>query len=64
VQAGAPEMVARILSDTDAGVGKGALFDNGGELARLIGRPTIPFQTTITGFVHNQQAAGEASGHA
>ena len=43
---------------------KGTLFDNGGELARLIGRPTTPFQTTITGFVHNQQAAGKASGHA
>jgi NAD(P)H dehydrogenase (quinone) len=64
VQAGAPEMLARILSDTDAGVAKGALFDSGGELARLIGRPTTPFQTTITGFVRNQQAAGEASGHA
>ncbi len=64
VQAGAPEMLARILSDTDAGVAKGALFDNGGELARLIGRPTTPFQTTITGFVRNQQAAGKTSGHA
>ena len=64
LQAGAPEMLARILSDTDAGVAKGALFDNGGELSRLIGRPTTPFQTTITGFVRNQQAAGEASGHA
>ena len=60
LQAGAPEIVARILSDTDAGVAKGALFDNDGELARLIGRPTTPFQTTITGFVRNQQAAGEA----
>ena len=64
VQAGAPELVARILSDIDAGVAKGALFDNGGELARLIGRPTTPYQTTITGFVHNQEAAAEAAGHA
>lgn len=64
VQSGATEMLARILSDTDAGVAKGALFDNRGQLARLIGRPTTPFQTTITGFVRNQQAAGEASGHA
>ena len=30
LQTGAPEMLARILSDTDAGVAKGALFDNGG----------------------------------
>ncbi len=51
LDAGLPEMVARILSDTDAGVEKGALFDDGGELARLIGRPTTPFQTTITGAV-------------
>jgi len=64
VQAGAPDMLARILSDTDTGVANGALFDNGGELARLIGRPTTPFQTTITGFVRNQQAAGKASSHA
>lgn len=64
VQAGAPEMLAKILSDTDAGVAKGALFDNGGELARLIGRPTTPFQTTITGFVRDQLAAGEAAGRA
>ena len=64
LQAGAPEMLARILSDTDAGTAKGALFDGGGELARLIGRPTTPFQATITDFVRSQQGAGEASGHA
>lgn len=64
LKAGAPEIVARILSDTDAGVAKGALFDEGGALARLIGRPTTPFQTTISDFVRNQQADGEASSHA
>lgn len=58
--AGAPEMVAKILSDTDAGVARGALFDNGGALARLIGRPTTPFQTTIREFVR-QQAAGTSA---
>ena len=31
MEAGAPEMLARILSDTDAGVANGALFDNGGD---------------------------------
>ena len=60
---GAPEMLARILSDTDAGVAKGALFDDGGALAQLIGRPTTPFRTTITDFVRNQQASA-ASSHA
>ncbi len=59
VKAGVPEMFAMVLSDTDAGVAKGALFDDGGELARLIGRPTTPFQTTITGFVQNQHSAGQ-----
>ena len=63
LDAGLPEIVARILSDTDAGVAKGALFDDGGALARLIGRPTTPLQTTITSFVRNQQTVGEASGH-
>jgi NAD(P)H dehydrogenase (quinone) len=60
LKAGLPEMVARILSDTDAGVAKGALFDNGGALARLIGRPTTPFRTTITGFVQNQNSPSHA----
>ena len=54
VNAGVPELFAKILSDTDAGIAKGALFDTGGVLARLIRRPTTPFQTTITGFVRNQ----------
>ncbi|MBB2203421.1 SDR family oxidoreductase [Gluconacetobacter takamatsuzukensis] len=48
--AGVPELFATILSDTDAGVAKGALFDDGGELARLIGRPTIPFGVTVAEF--------------
>lgn len=64
LHAGLPEMVARIVSDTDAGVRKGALFDDGGVLARLIGRPTTPFQNTITGFLRNHQASGGASSHA
>ena len=60
--AGMPEVVARIVSDTDAGVAKGALFDESRTLSRLIGRPTTPFETTITGFVRNQ-ATGEAPHH-
>ena len=63
VTAGLPEILARILSDTDAGIAKGALFDDGGELARLIGRPTTSFRTTITGFVHDQNSAGHAPSH-
>ncbi len=51
MQAGLPETIATIVSDTDAGVAKGALFEDGGALRRLIGRPTTPFQQTITDFV-------------
>lgn len=51
IQAGLPEVVATIVSDTDAGVAKGALFDDSGTLSRLIGRPTTPFRQTITDFV-------------
>ena len=49
--AGVPETVATMLADTDAGTARGALFEDGGELARLIGRPTTPFRDTIAGFV-------------
>ncbi len=59
LDAGAPDMLARIVSDTDAGAAKGALLDDGGTLSRLIGRPTTPFQTTIADFVHTQKPAPE-----
>lgn len=60
--AGMPEAVARIVSDTDAGVAKGALLDESRTLSRLIGRPTTPFETTITEFVQ-RQVAGDAPRH-
>ena len=50
--AGVPDMFATILSDTDAGTEKGALFDEGGALARLIGRPT-----TVPDHHHRLRAA-------
>lgn len=62
LQGGVPEVFAKILSDTDAGTAKGALFDGGGALARLIGRPTTPYRTTITDFVRSQAAGGAAPG--
>lgn len=52
--AGLPEMVAKVVSDTDAGVAKGALYDDSHTLSRLIGRPTMPFDTTITTFLQNR----------
>jgi NAD(P)H dehydrogenase (quinone) len=62
--AGVPEKFAMILSDTDAGVAKGALFDDSGDLARLIGRPTTPFRATVAEFVQNSPLAGRPSSHA
>ncbi len=63
IQAGVPDAFAMVLSDTDAGVAKGALFDDGGSLAKLIGRATTPYQETITHFVRNQGAAPLAGPH-
>lgn len=47
VGAGLPEPFAALLADSDAAAAQGALFDASGALARLIGRPTTPFATTI-----------------
>jgi NAD(P)H dehydrogenase (quinone) len=44
---GLPEGFARILADSDARAGDGALFDDSRTLSRLIGRPTTPFADTI-----------------
>ena len=57
LEAGVPEMFADILSDADAGTAKGALFETGGTLARLTGRPTTPFRATIADFVRSSAAA-------
>ncbi len=51
VEAGVPELFATILSDTDAGIEQGALFDGEGALSRLLGRPTVPFERTIGDFI-------------
>jgi len=48
VGAGLPEAVAQLLADSDRGASQGALFDDGHQLSRLIGRPTTPFAVTIT----------------
>jgi NAD(P)H dehydrogenase (quinone) len=47
VKAGLPEPVAVLLSDSDRGASEGGLFDESGELGRLIGRGTTPFAETI-----------------
>ncbi len=45
--AGLPPFLAALLADSDAGAAKGALFDEGGDLRRLIGRPTTPLATSV-----------------
>lgn len=45
--AGLPGWLAVLLSDSDAGVAKGALEDNGGALSRLIGRATTPLAEAV-----------------
>ncbi len=46
-QSGFPEEVATGLASWDAQVVNGVLFDDGGKLSRLIGRPTTPLADAI-----------------
>jgi NAD(P)H dehydrogenase (quinone) len=39
--------VAAMLAESDVGASKGALFDEGRALSRLIGRPTTPLADSI-----------------
>jgi NAD(P)H dehydrogenase (quinone) len=45
--AGLPELLAELLANSDTGVSKGALFDDGHQLSKLIGRPTTQLATTV-----------------
>ena len=45
--AGLPPGLAALLSDSNAGAANGALFDDGGDLGRLIGRPTTPWTESV-----------------
>jgi NAD(P)H dehydrogenase (quinone) len=45
--AGLPEPLAALLADSDTGVSKGALFDDGKQLSKLIGRPTTPLAAMV-----------------
>jgi NAD(P)H dehydrogenase (quinone) len=47
IKMGLPEPVASLLSDSDTGVSKGGLFDDGHQLSKLIGRPTTPLATVV-----------------
>ncbi len=45
--AGLPPGLAALLADSDAAAAKGALFDDGGDLGRLLGRPTTPWTESV-----------------
>lgn len=45
--AGLPEFLAELLANSDTGVSKGALFDEGGQLGTLIGRKTATLSSVI-----------------
>jgi NAD(P)H dehydrogenase (quinone) len=51
VKAGLPEAVAAMLADSDTGVSKGALFDDGHQLSKLIGRPTTSLATAVAAVI-------------
>ncbi len=44
---GLPEIVAKMIADADARAADGALFDDGGDLSRLIGRPTTTLEQAV-----------------
>ncbi len=45
--AGLPGYLAALLADSDAGAARAALFDEGRQLSRLIGRPTTPLAASV-----------------
>jgi NAD(P)H dehydrogenase (quinone) len=45
--AGLPEFVAELLANSSTGASKGALFDDGHQLSKLIGRATTPLATSV-----------------
>ena len=46
--AGLPTGLAALLAESDAVAAEGGLFDDGGELATLTGRPTTPLAASVT----------------
>lgn len=47
VNAGLPQGLATLLSESDVGASKGGLFDDGHQLSRLIGHPTTPLAPLV-----------------
>jgi NAD(P)H dehydrogenase (quinone) len=53
--AGMPDFVAKIVADADAGAARDALFDDGGTLSALIGRPTTPVFESLRAILLNDR---------
>lgn len=49
--AGLPEFLAQLLANSDTGVSKGALFDEGHQLSKLIGRPTTALASAVAAMI-------------
>ena len=47
LKAGLPEPVAAMLADSDTGISKGGLFDDGHQLSKLINRPTTSLAAAV-----------------
>jgi NAD(P)H dehydrogenase (quinone) len=47
MKAGLPEAVAALLADSDTGISKGGLFDDGRQLSKLISRPTTSLAAAV-----------------
>lgn len=51
VAQGTPRPLAEILAALEAGIAQDALFDDGHQLSRLIGRPTVPLREVVRGWL-------------
>ena len=47
IKAGLPDVIADLLADSDTGASKGALYDEGRELSKLIGRPSTALEVSV-----------------
>jgi NAD(P)H dehydrogenase (quinone) len=48
IKAGLPAPAAALFADSETGISKGGLFDDGHQLGKLIGRPTTPLATSVS----------------
>ena len=57
VGVGLPAPIADLIADSDAGASKGGLFDDGGQLGELIGRPTTSMAQSIAAAIKDAEAS-------